>query len=85
MRLGSALRRRRRSIRGAKFRLREPLHDGAVLAVTLPAAALFLAAVLGHHVVVAAVVTKDAPAEPEKQRSPCENMKHKAFIFHGGI
>lgn len=67
--LGSALRRRGLSIRGAKLRLREPLHDGAVLAVTLPAAALFLAAVLGHHVVVTAVVTEDASAEAEKKEA----------------
>lgn len=66
--LSSFLRRRRLRVRGAKLRLREPLHHGAVLTVTVPAAALLLAAVLGHHVVVAAVVTEDASTEPEKQK-----------------
>lgn len=80
--LGSALRRRRPSVRGAKLRLREPLHHGAVLAVTVPAAALLLAAVLGHHIVVAAVVAEDASAEPgEKKRHTASD----AFTFHGGV
>lgn len=67
--LSPGLGRRRLSVRGAKLRLREPLHHGAVLAVTVPAAALLLAAVLGHHIVVAAVVTEDASAEPKKKNS----------------
>lgn len=76
--LSPGLGRRRLSVRGAKLRLREPLHHGAVLAVTVPAAALLLAAVLGHHVVVAAIVTEDASAEPKKKKkmvSWYENMK----------
>lgn len=37
-----------------------------MLGVTVPAAALLLPAVLGHHKVVAAVVAEDAATEPKK-------------------
>lgn len=83
--LGFALRSLRRpGIRGVKLRLYEPLHNGAVLAVALPAAALLLAAVLGRHVVVAAVVTEDASAEPEKKRQHESNELSVTFTFYTG-
>lgn len=44
----------------------EPLHHRIVLGVTVPAAALLFPTVLGHHKVVAAVVTEDATTKPKK-------------------